>query len=225
MQKKENTVDLPISWKSELKKNSNYEILIKPVETILNKINSGKTIYPKVNQLFRAFELCSFSSTKVVILGQDPYHNNGQADGLAFSVSNKNKLPPSLQNILKEVNNDIGKSIINDGNLKSWASQGVLLLNTCLSVECSKPNSHKNIGWNNLINSTINLLNQKRNIVFMLWGKHAQSKTYLINKKNNRILKASHPSPLSSHRGFFGCKHFSKANEYLLNNGQSKINW
>jgi uracil-DNA glycosylase len=186
---------------------------------IMDKISKERKIYkifPPDNEIFKALELCPIYKTKVVILGQDPYHGEGQAHGLAFSVRNNVNIPPSLRNILKEVYEDVG-TILDSGDLSCWANNGVLLLNTVLTVRESKPNSHANIiGWEKYTDDIIRQVSQTQpRCVFLLWGNHAKSKYSLIDNTKHLILTAPHPSPLSAHRGFFGCKHFSKANSYL----------
>ncbi len=199
----------------------------KALSETLQKEYVTKTVYPKQVDLFRALELTDVDNIKVVILGQDPYHGKGQADGLAFSVSDEMKLPPSLRNIFKEVSSDLEIPVSSDGNLKRWASQGVLLLNTTLSVVEGNPLSHKSIGWETFTdNLIIHLSKLPQPIVFMLWGKHAQSKNSLLAPNSNHLILCSHhPSPLSAYRGFFGCKHFSKANEFLSSNNIAPIDW
>jgi len=184
-------------------------------------------IYPPVDDIFNAFHFTPLSKVKVVILGQDPYHNVNQAHGLSFSVLPEQKdLPPSLQNIYKELNSDLGCYLPNNGYLKKWADQGVLMLNTVLTVRAHQANSHQGHGWETFTNSIIHAVNeQDRPIVFLLWGKPAQSKIPMLTNPKHMILKAPHPSPLSSYRGFFGCKHFSKANEFLIENGMDSIDW
>ncbi len=187
---------------------------------------SGKTVFPPKEKVFEAFIQCPYDSVKVVILGQDPYHNHGQAHGLSFSVPTGKKVPPSLRNIFKELSTDLGQSNSNDGNLKLWAKQGVLLLNTILTVNANEPSSHKEAGWEAFTDAIIqDLSEQKEQLVFMLWGKYAQSKTSLIDTKKHLVLTAAHPSPFSAHRGFLGCRHFSKANEYLVKHSQLPIDW
>ena len=171
------------------------------------------------------FKYCNFESTKVVIFGQDPYFQSGIANGLAFSVDEDQIIPASLKNIYKEIKDDIGPSKNKSGCLKSWAKQGVLLLNTALTVEVSKPGSHSNIGWDNFIYDIIKLINNKPNVVFILWGNHAQKYIRYLNNKNHLILYGPHPSPLSAYRGFFGSKHFSKCNNYLRSNNLKEIDW
>ena len=185
-----------------------------------------KTIYPKYENIFRAFNLLLPSEVKVVIIGQDPYHGENQANGLAFSVCDKCKIPPSLKNIFTELVDDIGCRYPANGNLAKWAENGVLLINSVLTVEASKANSHKNIGWEWFTDSIIKKLSQdKENIVFILWGNPSQKKSLLIDEEKHFILKAPHPSPLSSYRGFFGSKPFSQANRYLLKNEKKEIDW
>jgi uracil-DNA glycosylase len=184
-------------------------------------------IFPKKKEVFRAFDVCPFEKVKVVILGQDPYPTKGYANGLSFSVNNDiYPFPKSLNNIFKEIHNDIGISFPENGDLTRWAEQGVLLLNTVLTVEEGSPDSHKGIGWEKFTNGVIELLSdQKQELVFMLWGAKATAKTSLINEDKHMVLSSVHPSPLSAYRGFFGCKHFSKANDYLNENNLSVINW
>ncbi len=193
---------------------------------ILNEYNT-RTIFPPANDIFNAFHFTALKEVKVVILGQDPYHNENQAHGLSFSVlPSQKEIPPSLQNIYKELNEDLGCYIPNNGYLKKWADQGVLLLNTVLTVRAHQANSHQGIGWEKFTDAVINIINmQEMPIVFMLWGKPAQSKANMLNNTKHLILKAPHPSPLSAFRGFFGCKHFSKANEFLITNNITPIDW
>jgi uracil-DNA glycosylase len=189
------------------------------------RYEEGK-VYPPKDDLFNAFLLCDYENLKVVILGQDPYHQKGQAHGLAFSTPTNIKNPPSMVNILKEIKDDIGESSCSKGDLTSWAKNGVLLLNTILSVEDSSPTSHKNIGWELFTDNIIKHISDNfSGIVFLLWGNPAIKKSILIDNKKHHILTAPHPSPLSSYRGFFGCKHFSKTNEILQSMGKSPIIW
>ena len=194
---------------------------------LLDLKNNKIIFYPKGNQIFNAFNLTPFNKVKVVILGQDPYHGPGQAHGLCFSVPSSIKPPPSLINIFKELENDIGKKIdYRNGNLEHWAKQGVLLLNTTLTVEKSKPLSHQNYGWTEFTDYVISLISEKlNNIVFILWGAFAQSKKNLIDSNKHLILIAPHPSPLSAHRGFFGSKPFSKTNSFLQSKEIDMVNW
>lgn len=187
--------------------------------------NDQKLIFPKKKQLFRALDLCPLEEVKVVIIGQDPYPTKGHANGLCFSVEpSVSPLPKSLKNIFKELESDLNISKLN-GDLTSWGEQGVLLLNTVLSVEEGRPDSHANKGWEFFTDAIINELNKKRNLVYILWGSKAQKKAEIVNEKDNCILKSPHPSPLSSYRGFFGCKHFSKTNNYLESKGKKIIEW
>ena len=185
-----------------------------------------KQIYPKSKDIFKAFELTSFEDVKVIIVGQDPYHGPNQANGLAFSVNSGTNFPPSLLNIYKEYSSDLSLSLPNDGDLSSWAKQGVLLLNSILTVESGHPGSHKNLGWEKFTNAIIRVLSDKKKyLVFILWGAYAQSKKVFIDSSNHHIISSPHPSPLSAHRGFFGSKPFSRCNEYLRANKIDEINW
>lgn len=182
--------------------------------------------FPPAGQIFRAFDLCPFDKVRVVIIGQDPYHDVNQAHGLCFSVQDGIPAPPSLVNIYKELNRDLGKPIPSSGNLTHWAEQGVLLLNATLTVEAHKAGSHQGKGWEELTDAAIQALNMKREkIVFMLWGSYAQRKGKYIDRRKHLVLEAVHPSPLSAYRGFIGCGHFSKANNYLQQHGQTPIAW
>lgn len=186
-----------------------------------------QTVYPPMEDIFNAFKLTPLARTKVVIIGQDCYHGAGQAMGLSFSVNDGIKLPPSLRNIYKEIESDLGiKKDYTNGNLTSWAEQGVLLLNACLTVREHQPNSHAGHGWEDLTSNVILELDHDDNPkVFLLWGAYAQKKEGLINNPRHLVLKATHPSPLSAYNGFFGCKHFSKTNEFLVVNGFDPIDW
>lgn len=187
---------------------------------------AGKTIYPPQNEMFSAFALTEFKQVKVVILGQDPYHGPNQAHGLSFSVKPGITPPPSLVNMYKELAQDVNFEIPQHGYLIDWAKQGVLMLNTVLTVEQGKAHSHANIGWETFTDKVIHQLNQHReNLVFLLWGSHAQKKGQFIDRNRHCVLTAPHPSPLSAHRGFFGCHHFSKTNDYLRSQGIVEINW
>ncbi|MCI5586973.1 MAG: uracil-DNA glycosylase [Lachnospiraceae bacterium] len=188
---------------------------------------SRVVVYPPADDIFNAFHFTPLSKVKVLILGQDPYHEEHQAHGLSFSVPpDQNDIPPSLQNIYKELNEDIGCKIPNNGYLKEWADQGVLMLNTVLTVRAHQANSHQGKGWEKFTDAVIQAVNnQDRPIVYMLWGKQAQSKIPMLTNPKHLILKAPHPSPLSAYRGFFGCKHFSQANKFLQDNGVEPINW
>ena len=191
--------------------------------SLLSDHNSGKKIYPEPKNFLKAFEICSYADVKVVILGQDPYHTPGAANGLAFSVDKDQKIPPSLKNIFKEVKDDIG--IENEiGSLSKWAKQGVLLLNSSLSVIEGMPGSHSQIGWHIFTDKAVQLIQRKKKVIFMLWGNFAKQKKHLIGD-DNYILEAPHPSPFSANTGFFGCKHFSKANEILTDLDLDPIDW
>ena len=187
--------------------------------------NQKISICPHPKNIFRALNLTPPSKVKVIIIGQDPYHGYAQANGLAFSVDNGVRLPPSLQNIFKELSDDLGHPIPKNGNLEKWSDQGVLLLNSSLTVELNKPNSHKDIGWEIFTDQIIKKISDISGKVFILWGSYAQKKEALINSEKNLILKSPHPSPLSAYKGFFGCKHFSKANAYLKQQEISSIDW
>lgn len=213
------------SWKKVL-----FEEFKKPyfetLKTFLVEEKKSHTIYPSGANIFAAFEHTPFENVEVVILGQDPYHGAGQAHGLSFSVQDGVPHPPSLQNIFKELKDDLGCTIPKSGNLTSWAKQGVFLLNTVLTVRASEANSHRNQGWENFTDAVIKLLStQKEHLVFILWGSPAGAKASLIDGKKHLILRAPHPSPLSSYRGFFGSKPFSKSNEYLSSKGKKPIDW
>lgn len=187
---------------------------------------AGKRIFPSGGEFFSAFSHTPLDAVKVVILGQDPYHGEGQAHGLCFSVLPGVKVPPSLQNIYKEINADLGLPIPAHGHLSSWADQGVLLLNSVLSVECAMAASHQGKGWETFTDRVIEVINSRREgVVFMLWGSYAQRKGAIIDDNRHCVLKAPHPSPLSAHRGFFGCGHFSAANQYLKDRGETPIDW
>jgi uracil-DNA glycosylase len=186
----------------------------------------NSTIYPKGSLIFNAFDQTPFDKVQVVILGQDPYHNPGQAMGLSFSVPEGIKIPPSLVNIYKELNKDIGMPIPSKGDLTKWAKQGVLLLNVVLTVRANEPASHSKIGWMDFTNDVIKIISeQKKEVVFLLWGNFAQQKQMYIDATKHKILKAAHPSPLSAHNGFFDCKHFSSTNIYLVQHGKTPIDW
>ncbi|PIQ48272.1 MAG: uracil-DNA glycosylase [Cytophagales bacterium CG12_big_fil_rev_8_21_14_0_65_40_12] len=218
-------VKIAESWKKELSNEFEQEYFCKLTAFVRNEYQT-QTVYPAGNNIFRAFDRCSFDNVKVVILGQDPYHGPNQANGLCFSVKEGIPFPPSLVNIFKEIKDDIGKEIPPHGSLDRWADQGVLLLNATLTVRAHEAGSHQNMGWETFTDAVIHrLASQRKGIVYMLWGSYAQKKAAFVSSADNLILKAPHPSPLSSYRGFFGCKHFSKANEYLEEKGLSKIKW
>lgn len=194
--------------------------------TIEKERQSGVSVYPPNKEIFNAFSSTPLESIRVVILGQDPYHGPGQAHGLCFSVRRGIPFPPSLRNIYKELNDDLGVPIPEHGCLQSWANQGVLLLNTVLSVRAGQAHSHRELGWECFTDEVVAIVNKQREgVVFLLWGSHAQKKGAQIDESKHCVLKAPHPSPLSAHRGFLGCKHFSKANEYLRKRGLQEIDW
>ena len=196
------------------------------LQAFVQKRRAEVRVFPEEKNVFNALELTPFESVKVVILGQDPYHGFGQAHGLSFSVQKGIPLPPSLKNIYKELQEDIGGDLPTEGDLSHWAKQGVLLLNTVLTVEEGNANSHKGMGWERLTNRLIESLNKlKHPVIFILWGKPAQDKEKLITNPNHVLLKAPHPSPLSAYRGFFGSKPFSKVNDILIQQGQTPIRW
>jgi uracil-DNA glycosylase len=219
-------VDIEESWKQVLNKEFEKPYFIELIKFLKNEIQQGKTVFPRGSQIFEAFRLTPFNNVKVVILGQDPYHNIGQAHGLSFSVPKGIVPPPSLINIYKELNSDLAivKSI--NGDLSHWAEQGVFLLNAILTVEAHKAGSHQKKGWEEFTNAVISKINQfKENVVFILWGKFAQSKAMLIDSSKHKIIKSAHPSPLSAYNGFFGSKPFSQTNQYLSTNGKNPISW
>jgi len=220
-----NSLNISDSWKQKLSKNirsKSFLDLQKFLET--ERVNS--VIYPREEQMFAAFNFVPFEKVKVVIIGQDPYHGHDQANGLAFSVHKNIKIPPSLRNIYKELHEDIGCDIPAHGDLTSWAKQGVLLLNSNLTVKSGLPASHKNRGWEEFTDNVIKIVSdEKDNVIFILWGKFAQQKIKFIDTTKHHVLEAAHPSPFSAYRGFFGCKHFSRTNELLSRNGSKSINW
>jgi uracil-DNA glycosylase len=219
-------VQIEDSWKKALRNEFGSPYFLELVQYLKLQKQLQKTIYPAGNQMFKAFELTPFNSVKVVILGQDPYHNPGQAHGLSFSVPDGVAPPPSLVNIYKELKTDLGIDNGQKGNLTPWAQQGVLLLNTALTVEANAPMSHSKIGWNTFTDAVLSLIsNQSQNVVFILWGKFAQSKLPFLDASKHLLLTAAHPSPLSAHIGFWNCKHFSKTNSYLQDNQIVPINW
>lgn len=212
-------------WAKYLQEEYKKEYYKRLYETVKREY-SEQIIFPPSDEIFTAFHLTPLSEVKVVILGQDPYHNHGQAHGLSFSVKPEIKTPPSLVNIYKELQDDLGCYIPNNGYLIKWAKQGVFLLNTTLTVRAHQANSHKDIGWGYFTDAAIRILNeQDRPIVFLLWGGFAQKKKSFLNNSKHLILEAPHPSPLSAHRGFLGCRHFSKTNEFLVQNGLEPIDW
>lgn len=220
-------VKINASWKEVLKQEFEKSYFIELAGFLKVEKAMGKVIYPPGSLIFNAFELTPFDKVKVVILGQDPYHGKGQAHGLSFSVMKGVKPPPSLQNIFREIASDLGIQFSGTyGDLSHWARQGVLLLNASLTVREGEPMSHSKIGWEQFTDAVIKTVSaQKENVVFMLWGRFAQEKQALIDATKHLILKAAHPSPFSAYNGFMGCKHFSKANDYLVKNGKEPIDW
>ena len=215
------------SWKQVLKEEFEKPYFEQIVNFLKTERAAGKTTFPSGPNIFNAFNKTPLNKVKVVILGQDPYHGFGQAHGLSFSVLPGLKIPPSLQNIFKEIKADIGvENPPNFGDLTHWAEQGILLLNAALTVRDGEPMSHAKIGWAQFTDAVIKTISDKKeNVIFLLWGKFAQDKQVLINTDSHYILKAAHPSPLSAHNGFFGCKHFSKTNEILVKHGENPIDW
>lgn len=214
------------SWKEVLRNEFTKPYFLEIVTFLRTEKMAGKIIYPPGNLIFNAFNLTPFDHVKVVLLGQDPYHGPGQAHGLCFSVPPGVSPPPSLVNIFKELRDDTGVPIPNHGNLTQWAQQGVLLLNASLSVRQNEPMSHSRIGWAQFTDAVIKKVSDgKQHVVFILWGKFAQEKQVLIDETKHLVLRAAHPSPYSASNGFFGCRHFSKTNEYLMNNGISPVDW
>jgi len=214
------------SWNKVLKTEFEKEYFINLTETIRKLYQGSEPVFPQSADIFKAFELSPFDSVKVVIIGQDPYHGTGQAHGLSFSVPDGMRIPPSLKNMYKEIQDDIGTSVPESGNLERWAKQGILLLNATLTVLEGKPTSHQGLGWEQFTDTVIQTISDKKEyVVFLLWGKYAQDKEKLIDSSKHLILKAPHPSPFSAHSGFFGCKHFSKANAYLEQHAQKPVAW
>ena len=221
-------VKIEPSWGEKLKGEFEKEYFAKLTEFVKKEYKDG-TVYPAPKNIFRAFGLCPFNKVKVVILGQDPYHGVRQANGLAFAVEESQAVPPSLQNIYKEIQADLGLPCVasaKQGDLSRWAEQGVLLLNATLTVRAHNAGSHQGKGWEEFTDAVIRALSEQRaGLVFMLWGNYAKAKGSHIDRSKHLVLEAPHPSPFSAHSGFFGCKHFSKANEYLIQNGQTPIDW
>ncbi len=218
-------VKIEDSWKTALADEFNKEYFIKLTDFVRNEYLSGKAIYPAPANIFNAFNLCPLDKVKVVIIGQDPYHEPGQAHGLCFSVLPPTPIPPSLINIYKEIESDLGHPSKTHGDLTSWAEQGVLLLNATLTVQAHLAASHAGKGWELFTDAVIRAVAKQENIVYMLWGAYAQKKAEFVNPEKNLILKSVHPSPLSAHRGFFGNHHFSRANDYLIKHGKTPIDW
>lgn len=214
------------TWRAVLKQELEQPYITQIKKYLANEIAQGYTIYPKGEHILNALNTTPFNKVKVVLLGQDPYHQPNQAHGLSFSVLEPTQPPPSLRNIFKELQTDLNMPIPNHGNLTNWAKQGVLLLNTSLTVKATEPMSHSHIGWQQFTHFIINQINaQHTNIVFILWGKFAQQTKQYINTQKHLVLEAAHPSPLSAYNGFWGCKHFSSTNNYLQANGIEGINW
>lgn len=218
-------IEIEKTWKEQLQGELEKEYFKSLLDFVRHEYQT-KTIYPQAEHIFKAFDLCLFDKTKIIILGQDPYHNPKQAHGLAFSVPAGVKTPPSLVNIFKELKTDIGREKLSGSDLSSWAKQGVLLLNATLTVIAGQAGSHQGRGWERFTDKVIQILSEKRNnLVFILWGTHAQSKKELIDASRHLILKAPHPSPLSAYRGFFASKPFSQSNAYLQCQGLIEIDW
>ena len=218
-------VKIETSWKEKLRDEFEKEYFVSLTDFVRREYTSTR-VFPPGNLIFNAFDLCPFDRVKVVIIGQDPYHNVGQAHGLCFSVTDGTEFPPSLVNIFKELNRDLGTPVPQSGNLERWARQGVLLLNAILTVRAHKALSHENRGWERFTDAAINSLNrEKENLVFMLWGNYAQNKGASIDQSRHLILRTVHPSPLSASRGFFGCSHFSKCNGWLTARGMEPVAW
>lgn len=215
-----------LTWPAVLGEEKKLAYFEKILEFVKSERIKGKKIYPPHSAIFNAFKFTPFEDVRVVILGQDPYHGEGQAHGLSFSVPRGIEAPPSLKNIFQELHRDLGIQIPSHGNLEAWAKQGVLLLNAVLTVEAGKPGSHANIGWQQFTDKVIEVLNHHpKPLVFMLWGAYAQRKGQSIDRQKHLILEAPHPSPLSAHRGFLGCRHFSKANAFLRKTQRHEIDW
>lgn len=218
-------VQIEESWKEALMPEFSKDYFIRLTDFVRKEYHET-TVYPPGKLIFNAFNLCPFDKVKVVIIGQDPYHGPGQAHGLCFSVNDGIQPPPSLVNIFKEINNDLGKPIPQSGNLTRWAEQGVLLLNATLTVRAHQAGSHQRRGWEEFTDAVIRkLAEEKKNLVFILWGAYAQKKGAFIDRSKHLVLTSVHPSPLSAHSGFFGNHHFSLANDYLIKNGKTAIDW
>jgi uracil-DNA glycosylase len=218
-------VKIAPSWKTRLSEEFSKPYFIQLTEFVRSEYLSNR-VFPPGHEIFRAFDACPFDDLRVVILGQDPYHGEGQANGLCFSVRPGVRMPPSLVNIFKEIKQDLGKQVPADGDLGRWANQGVLLLNATLTVRSSSPGSHQNKGWEVFTDAVIQKIsNEKSNVVFLLWGAYAQKKGAVIDRNKHLVLMSAHPSPFSADRGFFGNKHFSKTNEYLRSKGLKEIEW
>lgn len=218
-------VKIADSWKSRLSDEFAKPYFIQLTDFVRSEYRSA-SVYPPGREIFNAFNACTFDDVKVVIIGQDPYHGQGQANGLCFSVRDGVRMPPSLINIFKEIHQDLGKPIPATGNLERWAHQGVLLLNATLTVRAASPGSHQNKGWETFTDVVIKKISdEKEHVVFLLWGAYAQKKGEVIDRNKHLVLMSAHPSPFSADRGFFGCRHFSKANDYLRSKGLQEIEW
>ena len=218
-------IQIESSWKEKLRDSFQSESFIR-LKKFLKSEKATQILYPAGNKIFSAFNLCPFDRVKIVIIGQDPYHGPKQANGLCFSVSDGIKPPPSLQNIFKELKDDLDLEIPLSGNLEHWAEQGVLMLNATLTVRAKQAGSHQKKGWEEFTDNVIRTLSEeKENLIFLLWGRFAQNKAQIIDNEKHYILTAAHPSPFSAHSGFFGCKHFSKTNEILKKLNQKPIKW
>ena len=221
----ENNIKIESSWKKLLASEFEKDYFKTLSEFVRNEYLTS-TIYPKPQDMFRAFDLCPVSQVKVVIIGQDPYHGPQQANGLSFAVHENIQLPPSLKNIFKEIEQDLGIHTKPNGDLSRWAQQGVLLLNATLTVRAHTPGSHQQKGWEQFTDAVIKQLSEeKEHLVFLLWGNYAKQKGSHIDRSKHLVLEAAHPSPFSAHSGFFGCKHFSKTNEYLKEHGLTEVDW
>ncbi len=219
-------VKMEPGWKEELQSEFHKSYFQQIVTFLKIEKSQGKTIYPPGSLIFNAFNQTPYSKVKVVILGQDPYHGFGQAHGLSFSVPDGVKPPPSLINIFKELQKDIGMPIPTSGNLTKWSQQGVLLINSVLTVRANEAASHAKLGWTNFTDQVISKISdQKVGVIFLLWGKYAQEKQQLIDETKHHVFKAAHPSPFSADKGFFGCRHFSKTNQCLVKSGKDPIDW
>ena len=219
-------IQLRASWKERLGSEFEQEYMLSLREFLIREKQNGKVIYPEGKDIFNSMNAISFTDVKVVIIGQDPYHGPGQAHGLCFSVKSGVKPPPSLVNIFKEMQADLGIPISRHGFLQSWAEQGVLLLNSVLTVEKGRPASHQGRGWERFTDRIIDCLNSEcQGLVFLLWGSYAQKKAQLVDGSKHLVLKSAHPSPFSAHRGFFGNRHFSKTNRYLETQGKDPVQW
>jgi len=217
---------VPDDWRELLHPEFQKDYMLQLAEFLTGELQRGQLVYPKESEIFTAFNLTPFNRVKVVIIGQDPYHGPEQAHGLSFSVPPHIKTPPSLANIYKEIASDLGAPIAQHGHLLSWANQGVLLLNSVLTVAAGQAAAHQKKGWEVFTDKVVDILNERNSpLVFLLWGSHAQKKGAAIDLKKHLVLKAPHPSPLSAYRGFFGCKHFSLTNDFLQSIGRDRIDW